>query len=88
LTIIKHTYTSIGIVGRPWAMASPRQRAAIGCVSAASRSSTSNAARSSGSSRTSPGSTSSHNDSTCPPESRSINTLLDQKPAHLQGRFS
>jgi hypothetical protein len=88
LTIIKRTYTSIGIVGRPWEMASLGQCAAIGCVSAASRSSTSNAARSSGSSRTSPGSTSSHNDSTCPPDNSSISNPLDQKPAHLQDQFS
>jgi hypothetical protein len=88
LTIIKRTYTSIGIVGRPCAIAAPRQCATIGCVSARSRSSTSNAARSSGSSFTSPGNTSSHNDSTCPPDNRSISDLLDQKRAHLQDGFS
>jgi hypothetical protein len=64
------------------------QCAAIGASSSWSLSSPSSTRKSSGSSRTSPGSTSSHNDSTCPPDKHSINSLLDQKPAHLQDQFS
>jgi hypothetical protein len=88
LTTIKRTYTCIGIVGRPREIASSRQCAEIGRSNSGSPNSKSNAARSCGSSRTSPGSTSSHNDSTCPSDSRNISILLDQKRTHLQGRFS
>src|SRR5947208_3138810 len=88
LTTIKRTYVSIGIDGRPRDTASSRQPDSIGASNPGSPNSTSNAARSDGSSLTSPGNTSSHNDSTCPPDSRSTDSLLDQKSTHLQGSFS
>src|SRR5277367_2748230 len=78
----------IEIVGRPRASASRRQADTIGSNSTGSLSSTSNAARSSGNSFTSPGNTSSHNDSTCPPSSRNIHNPLNQESDHLQAEFS
>jgi hypothetical protein len=88
LTTINRTYLAIQIVGRPRATASRCQLAAIGSSQQGSRNSASSAAKSSGSSRTWPASTSSHSDSTCPSDSRSIHNPLDQESDHLQAEFS
>ena len=83
---------AIAIVGRPWptadrpdARASPSQCARIGANSPGSANNPSILAKSSGSSRASTGSTSSHNDSTCPASNRSTPTpKIADKPPHLQ----
>src|SRR5215210_5331120 len=70
---------------RPDSSASACQCAAIGANSAGSLSSASIRWRSSGSSRTSTGSTSSHNDSTCPAAKRSTSTpSIAHRTLHLQ----
>jgi hypothetical protein len=84
LTTINRTNVAIAIDGRPRPRAEPSHAAATGPSSAGSKSTRSSLARSSGSSRASIGSTSSHNDSTCPADSVSITPPSSRKTMHEQ----